>query len=410
MIVEVVAVGTELLLGQVVNTNAALIGSALAERGFDCHYQQVVGDNLERVARSVRLGMERADAVVITGGIGPTPDDLTREAVCAATGLGLVYSEDQAARLRDWWARRGGTMPQSNLRQAYHPEGAELLENPKGTAPGLVVDHPDSLIFCIPGVPEEMEAMLHEEVLPRLAEAADGEEAIVSRLVRTWGRPESDVAEILDDLFQGTNPSIAFLASSSEIKVRITAKAATPEAARRIIEPVETEVVSRLGESVFGFDEETIEEVVLALLSERGYTIGTAESMTGGLVAARLTAVPGASAVVKGGLVAYQREVKQRLLGLAPEAGLVGPDTAEAMARGARDLLRVDVAVAITGSAGPEPLERPPGTVVVAVSTPEATRARQIRFSGDRERIRAYGSTAALHLTRLALRGTWWSA
>lgn len=410
VIVEVIAVGTELLLGQVINTNSATVGAALAERGFDAHYQQVVGDNLERVSASIRLGMDRADAVVITGGIGPTQDDLTREGVCAATGLPMVFNEAYASKLRAWWAGRGREMPESNLRQAYHPEGAVLLENPKGTAPGLAVYHLDSVIFCIPGVPEEMEHLLHHEVIPRLTAAAEQEEVIVSRLIRTWGRPESEVAEVLDDLYHGANPSIAFLATSAEIKVRVTAKAGSKPQARRLIDPVEHEIVTRLRDSVFGFDDETIEEVLLKLLSELGYTIGTAESMTGGLVAARLTDIPGASAVVKGGLVAYHPELKERLLGVKAGSHLVDVATAERMALGARELLGVDVGVAVTGSAGPEPLEREPGTVVVAVATPEGAQAKELRLVGDRERVRAYGATAALQLTRLALIGKWWNA
>ena len=410
MIVEVIAVGTELLLGQIVNSNTATMGAALAEQGLDAHYQQTVGDNIDRVAEAIRTALARADAVLITGGIGPTQDDLTREAVCAATGLPMEYSEEYAAHLVEWWARRGREMPPSNLRQAYHPAGAEMLPNPRGTAPGLALDHEGKMIFCVPGVPAEMEHLMEAEVMPRLAAAAGANQAIVSRLIRTWGRPESEVAEALDDLYTGsTNPSIAFLASASEIKVRITAKAGTPAEARRLIDPIEDEVRSRLGGSVFGADDETIERVLLRLLSDLGHTIGTAESMTGGLVAARLTDLPGSSAVVRGGLVAYHPELKQRLLGVGDVDEVVNIDVAVAMAEGARGLLGVDVAVAVTGSAGPEALEKPAGTVVIAVATPTQARGRELRFTGDRERVRAYGTTAALHLTRLALINQWWT-
>lgn len=408
MIVEVIAVGTELLFGQIINTNTATIGAALAERGLDAHFQQTVGDNLERIASSISTALDRADAVILTGGIGPTQDDITREAVCAATGLPMVFNDEYAERLREWWAGRGKTMPKSNLRQAYHPEGAELMMNPRGTAPGLAISHGGKLIFCVPGVPAEMEFLLANDVIPRLVAASGEEKVIVSRLIRTWGRSESDVAETLDDLFEGANPSIAFLASASEIKVRITAKADSTVEALTLIEPVETEVRSRLGNTVFGTDDETIERVLLRLLSDLGYTIGTAESMTGGLVAARLTDLPGSSAVVRGGLVAYTNELKQRLLGVEDISSVVDAATAVEMATGAQSLLDVDVAVAVTGSAGPDPLEKPPGTVVIAVATPEDARAKELRYSGDRERIRAYGTTAALQLARLALIGSWW--
>lgn len=410
MIVEVIAVGTELLLGQIVNSNGSTIGTALADRGLDAHYQQVVGDNLPRVAGAIELAAGRADAVIITGGIGPTRDDLTREAVCAATGLPMVFSEEYADRLQGWWERRGRRMPESNLRQAFHPEGAELLMNPKGTAPGLMVDHEGTLIFCIPGVPAEMEHLLHKEVIPRIAAASGDESVLTSRLLRTWGRSESDVAEILDDLYTGsTNPSVAFLASQGEIKIRITAKAGSLETTRELIEPVESEVRRRLGDSVFGADDETMEVVLIDLLKGLGLTIGTAESMTGGLVAAALTSVPGASKVVRGGLVAYDAELKRELLGVDDISTVVDTETAEQMARGGRDLLGADVMVAVTGSAGPDPLEQRAGTVVIGVSTPDRTSARELHLPGDRERVRAYSVTSALQLTRLALLGKWWT-
>lgn len=411
MIVEVLAVGTELLLGQIANTNAATIGSALAERGLDAHFQQVVGDNHERLVSAIDVALDRADAVILTGGLGPTQDDLTREAVCTATGRVMVFDDAQAQLLRSWWERRGRVMPESNLRQAEHPEGSELLENPKGTAPGIALEHQGKLLFCVPGVPAEMEHMLHSEVLPRLARAAGEESVLTSRLIRTWGRSESDLADGLDDLYRtSTNPSLAFLASGGEIKVRLTAKAPDRRAGLALIEPMEREVLTRLGPVVFGFDDETIQVVLLRMLSERGYTIGTAESMTGGMVSAALTTLPGSSAVVRGGLVAYQTELKERLLGVTDVTSVVSLEVAEQMARGGRELLGADVVVSVTGSAGPEPLEKPPGTMVVAVSTPDHTQARELRMVGDRERVRTYAVTAALQHTRLALLGEWWSS
>lgn len=409
MIVEVIAVGTELLLGQIVNSNASTIGATLAEHGHDAHFQQTVGDNVGRIAETIRAAAARADAVIITGGIGPTQDDLTREAVCEATGLPMEFSESYADHLRDWWAIRGRPMPDSNLQQAEHPAGAELLMNPKGTAPGLALDHDGTLIFVVPGVPAEMIHLLHSEILPRLAERSGERAVLTSRLLRTWGRSESDVAEILDDIYRGSaNPSLAFLASGGEIKIRLTAKADSHSEALSLIEPMENEVRSRLGESVFGTDDEIIERVLLRLLSDLGYTIGTAESMTGGLVSARLTSLPGSSAVVRGGLVAYDVELKKRLLGVNDTGAVVTREVAEQMARGGRELLGADVVVSVTGSAGPEPLEQPPGTFWIGVSTPDETQAREMRMVGDRERVRTYSTTAALHLTRLALIGRWW--
>jgi nicotinamide-nucleotide amidase len=392
-----------------VNSNATFIGAALAEHGLDAHFQQVVGDNLGRISVAIRTALDRSDAVIMSGGIGPTQDDMTREALADVTARELIFSDEYAERLRDWWARRGREMPESNLRQAYYPDGAEMLENPRGTAPGLMLEHDGKPIFCVPGVPAEMEYLLGIEILPRLMKAAGPEQVISSVLLRSWGRPESEVAEMLDDLYTGSvNPSLAFLASNSEIKVRITAKAPTTEDARDLIEPMEAEVRSRLGESIFGTDDETIERVLLRLLAERGQTIGTAESMTGGMVTARLTDLPGSSAVVKGGVVAYATELKRKLLDLHDVTGVVTEEAAVALARGAQSLLGVDVAISVTGSAGPEPLEKPVGTVMIGVATPEDARARELRFTGDRDRIRAFGATAALHLARLAIIGRWW--
>lgn len=410
MIVEVIAVGTELLLGQITNTNASHIGAVLADHGLDAHYQQVVGDNLDRVADSITTALARSDAVIITGGIGPTRDDLTREALCAATGRELVFSEEYADTLAGWWAARGRVMPESNLRQAYHPEGAELIPNPKGTAPALAIDFEGTLVFCIPGVPQEMEYLLAAEVMPRILARSGGPSVVVSRLLRTWGQSESAVGETLDDLYQGTtNPSVAFLASAGEIKVRVTAKADTKQAALAMIDPVAEEVRRRLAAFYFGDDDDTVEKVIMETLAAKGWSIGTAESMTGGMVAAALTSIPGASQHVRGGLVAYDSDLKQKLLGVDDITSVVDVDTAIAMATGGRELLGADVVVAVTGSAGPEPLEKPAGTVVIAVSTPEDTAARELRMPGDRERVRVYGTTSALHLTRLAISGKWWT-
>lgn len=299
-------------------------------------------------------------------------------------------------------------MPESNLRQASHPEGSILIPNPRGTAPGLDLEFEGKRIFCVPGVPAEMEFLVLNEVLPRLGSALD-DQVIASRLLRSWGRPESEVAEILDDLYTGSiNPSLAFLASNAEIKLRITAKASTATEASLLIEPMEREVRARLGDGIFGADDETIERVLLRLLTNLDYKIGTAESMTGGLVTARLTELPGSSAVVKGGLVAYDSELKQKLLAVTDVGHVVTEEAAMEIARGAQALLGVDVAVSVTGSAGPDPLEKPVGTVYIGVATPDDVRAKEVRFTGDRERVRSYSSTAALQLTRLALIGKWW--
>lgn len=413
MIVELITVGTELLLGQIVNGNAATIGEALAAAGHDAHYQVTVGDNLDRMESAVSTALDRADAVVITGGIGPTPDDLTREAICAVTGRPMMFSEEWARILRRRFSERGWAMPANNLRQAEYPEGAELMHNRKGTAPGLAVRHRGKLIFVLPGVPMEMLEMLNHQVIPRLDRASGVSETLVSRVIRTWGRSESRTAELLGDLYESSkNPSLAYLASAGEIKVRISAKASDAASAERMIAPLSEEVCRRLGWAVFGFDDQTIERQLLELAGERGWTLGTAESMTAGMVAARITSEPGSSRVFRGSVVSYSTDIKAGLLGVsagALEAGVVSDGTAREMAEGARRTLGVDVGLSVTGSAGPAPADEPVGVAYVGVSTPERTAARRLRMPGDRERVRTYTTTAALHLARLAMSGKWWS-
>ncbi|MDJ0925359.1 MAG: competence/damage-inducible protein A [Acidimicrobiia bacterium] len=413
MIVEAIAVGTELLLGHTVNSNAALIGSRLADAGLEHHFSTAVGDHPGRMVDAIRLAMGRADAVILTGGIGPTQDDLTREAICEATGRPMLYSDEYASRLRRWWAARGREMPDSNLKQAEYPEGATLLDNPKGTAPAIQLEHEGVVIFALPGVPAELEVLLDKYVLPLLRERS-GEGVVLSRVIRTYGQSESRVAEMLADIFEETgNPSMAFLASAAEIKVRLTAHADTEAGAEALIAPFEAAVRERMGSLVFGIDDETIESIVLRMAEEKGWTLATAESATGGKVAARITAVPGASRVFRGAIVAYQDDVKKMNLSvgddLIAEHGVVSEPVAMAMAEGVARALDADVGIAITGSAGPEPLEEAAGTMVVAVRTPEGTMARTLRLPGDRERVRTYTSTGALHMARLAMAGKWWS-
>jgi nicotinamide-nucleotide amidase len=414
MKVEVIAVGTELLLGQIVNGNAAEIGRRLAAAGLDHYHQVVVGDNLGRVTAAIGQAVERADAVIVTGGLGPTQDDITREAICAAAGVGMAFSEEFAEHLRNLWARRRGReMPVSNLHQAEYPEGAVLLPNTKGTAPGLRLRVGAAWVFALPGVPQEMLPMVDEQVVPFLVERAGGGGVLASRLIRSWGESESHIGELLGDLFAAsTNPTMAFLASGGEIKVRLTARAGTAEEAAALLDPLEAEVRRRLGRWVFAVGDETVEHIVLRLCRERGWTLGTAESATGGMVAERLTSVSGASEVFVGAVVAYTPALKAALLGVPVEVmeeeGVVSEATALAMAEGGADRLGADVVVAVTGSAGPGAGGAPVGTMVVAVRTPEGAAARTFHMPADRERARTLTTTGALHGVRRALTGEWW--
>lgn len=409
MIVETLAIGTELLLGQIVNTNASNIAARLADSGLTHLSQSVVGDNEARIERAILAAADRSDALIITGGIGPTQDDITREVVASAAGLGMEFDAMYAESMRERWIARGRDFPESNLRQAYRPEGAVVIDNEKGSAPGFRVQVGDCWVICLPGVPSEMLAMLDDSVMPFLTSLSGHDGGVViSRMIRSWGMSEARVGEVLDDLFHGSdNPTVAFLASAGEIKIRLTAAAASEADALDLIAPLEAEVRERLGDHVFGADDETIEKVIHERLLEQGWTIGSAESATGGLIARRLTMLGGASATFRGSIVAYAADLKVSILGVDPstieEHGVVSEETASAMARGALGALGVDVSVAVTGSAGPEPLDRPVGTMIVAVVTPTVELVKTFKMPGDRERIRAYTATAALHLVRSAL-------
>ena len=298
--------------------------------------------------------------------------------------------------------------------QAEYPEGSEKIDNPKGTAPGLKLRHSNTWIFAVPGVPAEMLPMVDGAIIPFLQrEAVGGDAVVVSRLLRSWGESESRVGELFADLFEtSSNPTVAFLASAGEIKIRLTAKAPTDAEARALIAPVEAEVRRRMGPKVFGADDDTIEQVVLGMLAERGWTLGTAESATGGMIAARITGVAGASSVFRGAVVAYATDIKHGVLGVADHLiethGVVSEEVACVMAEHAADVLDADVVISVTGSAGPDPQERNIGTMIVGVHTPDQVMAKTLFMPGDRERVRAYTTTAALHLARLALSGVWW--
>lgn len=410
MIVETLAVGTELLLGQIVNTNAQNIATRLAENGFTHLNQTVVGDNPGRIQAAIQAAARRSDALIVTGGIGPTADDITREAVAAVAAVPLIYDGDYETELRARWAtlRPDRPFPESNLRQAYRPEGAIIIPNPKGSAPGFRVLLEECWVFGLPGVAQEMLPMMDNDVLPFLRDLTGEDTVVVSRVLRSWGMSEAKVGEELQELFDGSeNPTLAFLASDGEIKIRITARAGSDSEARALIAPVEQEVKERIGHRIFGADDETIERVILTELQSRGWTMGTAESATGGLVAQRLTALPGASRTFRGSIVAYAPDLKTGILGIPEELlelhGVVSEATALAMASRARSVLGVDVAVAVTGSAGPEAFEQPVGTMIVAVATPTHEMARTLRLGGGRERIRTYAAGAALHLVRRAI-------
>lgn len=380
MIVEFVAVGTELLLGQIVNRNAAEIGRRLAEEGFDTHYQSVVGDNSRRIVSALEIAHGRADAVIITGGIGPTQDDLTREALCDLTGVAMSRDLAHAAWI-DTRLRAQGREPARNvLRMADLPEGATGLPNANGVALGVAIEHRGKWLFAVPGVPAEMVPMLEEQVLPRLRMGA-GEPAVLRSLVlHCWGLGESTIADRLDDLFVSENPSVAFLIRDMEVRIRVTAKAGDEDSARALIDPVAGEIRSRLGDVVFATDDQTVELLILDGMAGRGWKVATVEEATLGQVGARLAALDPGHRVF---------------------AGSVIPGAAGSRVPAGDVVLRVGPIGADTGSGA-----RTTRAVAMTVDTPDGTHTRVFEFGGDDERLRSFATIAGLHLLRIATGGT----
>ena len=405
---EVVAVGTELLLGQIVDTNSAWIGEQLAASGIASHHQVKVGDNKARIVAALRQALDRSDAVIVCGGLGPTHDDITREAMAEVMGVGLEPDDEVAGRIREMFASRRRAMPENNLRQALVPVGATVIPQTRGTAPGLICPVGDRVAYLVPGVPHEMREMVERAVLPDLRRRAGDESVITSRVLRTWGESESGLDDrlrpVIDRLEVDGGVTLAFLASGWEgIKVRLTARARSAASAVDVLDPIEAEVRAILGPIVFGTDDDTMESVVIDLLRAGGLTLGLAESVTGGLVAARLTDVAGASDVLRGSIVAYASEVKFGLLGVEP-GPVVNEETAMAMAAGARRVLGADVGLGLTGVAGPAEQDgMPVGTLCIGLALGEELTAVTVRLPGQRLQMRQFSVISALDLLRRRL-------
>jgi nicotinamide-nucleotide amidase len=403
---NIVAVGTELLLGQIVDTNSSYIGEQLAAVGIASHLQLKVGDNLDRVVEAFTIALKDADAIIVCGGLGPTHDDLTRDAISRVMGVELLQNDSVAAVIEEMFARRGRQMSANNLRQAMVPVGARIIEQTRGTAPGLMCPVGDKMIYAVPGVPHEMHDMLARAVLPDLM-ARSGEKAVIaSRVLRTWGESESGLNErldpIIEELEEVGNPTLAFLASGWEgIKVRLTAKADSQWEADELLSQWETRVRELVGDLVFGLDGETMESVVLGLLQERGWSLGVAESVTGGLVGGRITNVPGSSSVFRGGVISYSSEVKFDLLGV-DRGPVVSEEAAVQMALGAQRVIGSDVAIALTGVAGPDEQDgRPVGTLCIGVVLPDgSTYSVTNTLPGLRDQMRMFSVITALSFLR----------
>jgi len=409
---DIIAVGTELLLGQITDTNSQWMGEQLAAVGVDSLLQVKVGDNLGRVVAVLHRTLAEADAVIVCGGLGPTHDDLTREAIAEVMGAELVLDPVVADVIRHMFESRGRRMADNNLRQAMVPVGAAIIAQTRGTAPGLIcpvlVDGVQKVVYAVPGVPHEMKDMIERAVLPDLLARSGEASVIVSRTLRTWGESESGLNERLDPVIERLDAdggaTLAFLASGWEgIKVRLTAKAATRAAAEATIDRWDGEVRALVDDIVFGVDDDTMESVVLQMLRERGLSLGLAESVTGGLVAGRITNVPGASEVFRGGVVSYASEVKFDLLGV-PKGPVVSEAAAAAMAVGAQRVLGADVGLALTGVAGPAEQDgMPVGTLCVGIAIGPHVTTRTLRLPGVRDQMRQMSVISALDLLRRAL-------
>jgi nicotinamide-nucleotide amidase len=413
--IEVVAVGSELLLGQIADTNSRWIGEQLAASGVQSQFHQHVGDNLSRIVLVLRTALARSDGVVACGGLGPTQDDITREAIAEVMGVELERDDRIASRIEAMFQSRGRDMPDNNRRQADVPRGATIIEQRRGTAPGLVCPVGNKVIYALPGVPHELEEMFERGVLPDLRErlAAEGSGGVIrSRVLRTWGSSESGLAEALDAHMaelDGSDLTVAFLASGIEgLKVRLTVRAPTDDGARDRLDAEERTVrailTNSLGDIVFGVDDESMERAVANRLTAHGLTLAVAESLTGGLVASRLVGIEGASGWFRGGVVTYAADVKVSVLGIA-EGPVVTRAAAIAMATGVRKLLGSDVGLSLTGVAGPTEEEGVAvGTVYVGLAVREGEPiAVELRLPGDRARIREYSTISGLDLLRRTL-------
>lgn len=403
---EILSIGAELLLGQITDTNATYLAQHLAALGIDLFFVSQVGDNLERLSETVRRARDRADVVIATGGLGPTEDDLTREAICDALGETPAVDPTLEAELRGFFTERGITMPERNLKQAWLIPSATPLANPRGTAPGWWVERDGKIIIAMPGVPSEMMRMWEREALPRLRPRAGA--TLFTRILRVAGVGESTVEERLGELTHSLNPTIATYAKQDAVDVRITAKASTEEQARAQVEALEARARAAIGgRNVFGVDSDTPASVLLRALVERGLTLAAMESCTGGLLSSLITDVPGSSAAFRGGIVSYATDVKASE-GVPEEIlaahGAVSVETARAMAQSARARHGASVGVGVTGVAGPDEQEgKPVGTVHIAVAADWGVRDTSQLFRGGRAAIKSRAAYTALNLLRLFL-------
>lgn len=411
MIAEILTVGTELLAGSASpNTNLSEIALALEQAGVEVAFHTTVGDDQDRIAGAIAIAMKRSDVVILTGGLGPTHDDLTRDALAQAAGAKLKLQPGLESDLREFFARRGRTMSELNLRQAYLPAGAQALPNPTGTAPGIWLEHEGTAVFALPGVPAEMSAMLTQNVMPRLIDRG-GSTVFVTRALKAAGMGESDLAQRVSGIIQACasagTPAVTLLSAGGVVKIVLRACGETHDAAMTLIGPAEAQFRQTLGCVIFGVDDETLESVVSDTLKERHLNVAVAESFTGGALASRLVDVPGASFCLQAGFVTYAIDAKVSELGISQalldEHGAVSAQTAMAMARQARLRSGTSLGLSTTGEAGPQAEEEPVGTMFIGLAWEGGETAVKHLAAGTRQSIRNWGVNAALNDLRLWL-------
>jgi len=409
MTAELISVGTEILLGNIVNTNAAFLSEECAKLGLSCYYQTVVGDNEERICETLKLALSRSDIVIMGGGLGPTQDDLSKEVAAKVCGRKLFLDEKIKKSIKEYFAKKGTSIPDNNWKQAMIPEGSVILENPNGTAPGVIIEYGEKRVILLPGPPGELKPMFRDKVIPYLMKILPG--TIVSKIVKVCGIGESAAEEMIEDLIDAqSNPTIATYAKTGEVHLRVTASAKTEAAANKLIKPVVKELKNRYGTAVYSTEEHvTLEMATVDLLVANELTVSTVESCTGGLVAARLINVPGVSDVFKSGFVTYSNKAKRKIVGVKKSSlekfGAVSKKVAEEMAAGAHAVNKADVVIATTGIAGPDggTADKPVGLVYIACYICGTIAVKEFRFSGNRALIREKTVAAALGLMRECL-------
>jgi len=412
MIAELISVGTELLMGQICNTDAQYLSQQMQALGIDVYHQSVVGDNMDRLCHSIRTAMDRSDVVILSGGLGPTEDDLTKETVCDVLGLPLHRDEEALRRMTSYFEKLGRKMTENNIKQAMVPDGATVFQNDRGTAPGMAIEKDGKIVILLPGPPRELIPMFEEQGYPYLAGYSDA--VLVSRNFRVFGVGESLIEVKLGELLNGSNPTVALYAKTGEVLVRVTAKAETEEEAALLLEPAVEKLYEILGDTIYGEDVESLESVVVPMLKERGLMIATAESCTGGLLSQKITAIPGSSEVFECGIVSYANRIKHEFLGVPNEMleryGAVSEQVATAMSEGVLRVSGADIGVGITGIAGPGggSEAKPVGTVYISVAVKGGeTRTEHFLFGYGRKDVRDWvrnnSAMNALDMVRRAL-------